>query len=132
MNETITEKILATIRERGEERIREAANIEVLKVAKAELVGRHGKMAEVMKEIPHLPGELRAKMGRAANELKNHMLGLIDARTEELLLKAAEIPADFDCTVPGYLPPGGGLHPITQMCYDLNDAFRSLGFEIFQ
>ena len=26
---------------------------------------------------------------------------------------------------------GGALHPITQMCYDLNDAFRSLGFEIY-
>jgi phenylalanyl-tRNA synthetase alpha chain len=34
--------------------------------------------------------------------------------------------------VPGDPPPGGALHPITQMCYDLNDAFRSMGFEIFQ
>ena len=29
------------------------------------------------------------------------------------------------------MPANGGLHPITQMCYDLNDAFRSLGFEIY-
>ena len=34
--------------------------------------------------------------------------------------------------MPGYLPPAGGLHPITQMCYDLNDAFRSMGFEIYE
>ena len=25
----------------------------------------------------------------------------------------------------------GSLHPITQMCYDLNDAFLSLGFEVY-
>ena len=25
----------------------------------------------------------------------------------------------------------GALHPITQMCYDLNDAFLSLGFEVY-
>ena len=25
----------------------------------------------------------------------------------------------------------GTLHPITQMCYDLNDAFLSLGFEVY-
>ena len=30
------------------------------------------------------------------------------------------------------MPSAGGLHPITQMCYDLNDAFRSMGFEIFE
>ena len=30
------------------------------------------------------------------------------------------------------MPLSGGLHPITQMCYDLNDAFRSMGFEIFE
>ena len=34
--------------------------------------------------------------------------------------------------MPGTLPLSGGLHPITQMCYDLNDAFRSMGFEIFE
>ena len=51
---------------------------------------------------------------------------------EELKLKASEISPDFDCSVPGILPNSGGLHPITQMCYDLNDAFRSMGFEIFQ
>ncbi|MCL2717967.1 MAG: phenylalanine--tRNA ligase subunit alpha [Lachnospiraceae bacterium] len=124
--------ILTAIREDNETRIQAAVNVEELKVLKAVLLGRNGKLAEVMKEIPQLSGEMRAEIGRAANELKTHFSNLIDLRSEELTLKAAEVPADFDCTVPGYMPPGGGLHPITQMCYDLNDAFRSLGFEIFQ
>ena len=50
----------------------------------------------------------------------------------ELKLKASEVSPDFDCSVPGILPTGGGLHPITQMCYDLNDTFRSMGFEVFE
>jgi phenylalanyl-tRNA synthetase alpha chain len=37
----------------------------------------------------------------------------------------------LDLSLPGILPQTGGLHPITQMCYDLNDAFLSLGFEVF-
>ena len=36
-----------------------------------------------------------------------------------------------DITLPGIEPSNGGLHPITQMCYDLNDAFNSLGFEVY-
>lgn len=120
-----------TIKEAATERVKAADCIEELKIVKSQILGKHGKIPEAMKEILKLSGDERAEMGRAVNELKNYLIGLIDARTEELILKAAEIPADFDCTVPGYLPPAGSLHPITQMCYDLNDAFRSLGFEIF-
>ena len=57
---------------------------------------------------------------------------MIDLQREKIQLKTSEISEDFDFTVPGILPLGGALHPITQMCYDLNEAFRSLGFEIFE
>ena len=60
------------------------------------------------------------------------MKDLIDEKRMELKLKASEVSPDFDCSVPGILPTGGGLHPITQMCYDLNDTFRSMGFEVFE
>ena len=66
------------------------------------------------------------------NQAKNQVTELINSKRTELKLKASEVSPDFDCSVPGILPPNGGLHPITQMCYDLNDAFRSMGFEIFQ
>ena len=66
------------------------------------------------------------------NQAKNEVTELIDAKRLELKLKASEVSPDFDCSVPGIMPQKGGLHPITQMCYDLNDAFRSMGFEIFQ
>lgn len=66
------------------------------------------------------------------NQAKAQLTALLDQRREELKLKASEVSPDFDISVPGILPPSGGLHPITQMCYDLNDAFRSMGFEIFE
>ena len=37
----------------------------------------------------------------------------------------------IDLTIPGKKVSGGALHPITQMKHDLNDAFLSLGFEVF-
>lgn len=46
-------------------------------------------------------------------------------------MKASAIEGAIDLTLPGIRPLSGGLHPITQMCYDLNDAFLSLGFEVF-
>jgi phenylalanyl-tRNA synthetase alpha chain len=71
-------------------------------------------------------------MGRLANELKEYFLRIIDERNEAIQLAANAVSESFDLTVPGRAPHGGALHPITQMCYDLNDTFRSMGFEIFQ
>ena len=116
----------------GKARINSAATSAALSDVKAFLLGKQGAITEVLKEIPKLDVSLRAEIGRAANELKNKFSDLIEARREEITLKAAEIPADFDLTIPGSMPCGGTLHPITQMCYDLNDTFRSMGFEIFE
>ena len=116
----------------GKARISAAATIAALQDVKAFLLGKQGAITEVLKEIPKLDVSLRAELGRAANDLKTKFSDMIDSRREEIAMKAAEIPADFDLTLPGSMPCAGTLHPITQMCYDLNDAFRSMGFEIFE
>jgi len=121
----------AVLRE-GEGKIQAAKTIAELQDVKKTLLGKQGTITDILKEIPKLDVSLRAEAGRTANELKVRFTEMIEARLEELDLKASEISPYFDLTVPGILPPGGALHPITQMCYDLNDTFRSMGFEIFQ
>ena len=116
----------------GEARIAGAKTVAELQDVKTSLLGKQGLITDILKEIPSLEASMRPEIGRAANDIKNRFIGLIEARDEELRLKASEIPADFDVTVPGITPPCGALHPITQMCYDLNDTFRSMGFEIYE
>jgi len=123
---------LDAILQDGEEKIRSAGTIALLQDIKSSLLGKHGALADILKEIPKLEGSMRAEVGRAANEIKGRFTDLIEARREEINLKASEISPDFDLTVPGITPLSGALHPITQMCYDLNDTFRSMGFEIFE
>ena len=115
----------------GEERIAKAITIADLQDVKTSLLGKTGSLTAILKEIPRLDIAMRAEIGQAANKLKERFTLMIDTRREEISLKSSEIPPDFDLTVPGILPPSGALHPITQMCYDLNDTFRSMGFEIF-
>ena len=116
----------------GVERIKSSITMAALQEVKTSLLGKQGVVTDILKEIPLLDPSLRAEAGRSANKLKDHFTAMIEARREEISLKASEISPDFDLTVPGILPPGGALHPITQMCYDLNDTFRSMGFEIFE
>ena len=113
-------------------KISEAASENELQNVKSAYIGKQGALSLLMKEIPTLDVALRPEMGKLLNQAKNEVKELIDEKRVELKLKASEVSADFDCSVPGLLPSGGGLHPITQMCYDLNDAFRSMGFEIFE
>ena len=116
----------------GKEKIASVKNLAELQDVKSFLLGKQGALTDILKEIPRLDVSVRAESGRAANSLKDQFISMIETRREEISLKASEISPDFDLTVPGILPPNGALHPITQMCYDLNDTFRSMGFEIFQ
>ena len=116
----------------GKQRIASVATETELQDIKAALLGKQGSLTELMKELPKLDVSLRPEMGKAVNQVKGQLSALLDERRDELKMKASEVDPDFDISVPGTMPLSGGLHPITQMCYDLNDAFRSMGFEIFE
>ena len=124
---------LKKILEDGEQRIAKTLSETELQDVKASLLGKQSVFTEVMKEMPKLDPKLRPEVGKMVNEIKSKFTALIDKQRLDIQLKADKIDESFDITVPGIAPAStGGLHPITQMCYDLNDAFRSMGFEIFE
>lgn len=94
-------------------------------------LGKKGALTLILKELGKLDPEERKAVGSLANEVKIALGDLIAAREEALLDEGSFIEGELDMTLPGTFPVSGGLHPITQMCYDLNDAFRSLGFDVF-
>ena len=115
----------------GEKKISGAASIAELYNIKSSILGKKGELAKLLKEIPTLESHLRSTIGKEANEIKNKLTKLVEAKEENINLSSNKISSSFDTSLPGIAPQEGALHPITQMCYDLNDAFRSLGFEIF-
>lgn len=115
----------------GALRIQKAQSDQELKEVRIALFGKQGAVTELLKEIPKLEISLRPQMGQAVNKVKMLLTEQVEKRREELRLQVSRSFPDFDCTIPGIAPTAGGLHPITQMCYDINDAFRSMGFEIF-
>ncbi len=123
---------LTQIYQDAETRVLEAKTEAQLQEVKVSVLGKQGSLTEILKELPKIDPALRPEMGKAVNEVKNKLAEMIEARREEIKLKASEISPDFDYTLPGTFSLSGGLHPITQMRYDLDDAFRSMGFEIFQ
>ena len=122
---------LEKIREEGFSRIAESTDIEKLEAIRRELTGKKSELQEVLKSLGGLDPDMRKSVGMKANEVKNLFAEKIQARQDELIASASAAEGDIDLTLPGIEVSEGALHPITQMCYDLNDAFRSLGFEIY-
>ncbi len=122
---------LEQIREDGFRQIEDAADRNVLEAVRKDLTGKKSNLQEVLKSLGGLDPEMRKSVGMKANEVKKLFAEKIQEKEEQLLANASVVEGDIDITLPGIQVGEGALHPITQMCYDLNDAFRSLGFEIY-
>ncbi|MCL2621575.1 MAG: phenylalanine--tRNA ligase subunit alpha [Firmicutes bacterium] len=82
-------------------------------------------------DFKNLTNEQRKEFGAKINQFKTKMEQKISGILELVNTKTPVVAPNFDVSLPGANMGVGTLHPITQMCYDLNDAFLSLGFEIF-
>lgn len=122
---------LRILKASAEAAISAAENAETLTEIRHQYLGKKGELTLILKELGNLDPEERKQIGKAANEVKQAVTDILALRVEALVGEESCIQGAIDLTLPGLPPVSGGLHPITQMCYDLNDAFLSLGFEVF-
>ncbi|MDP2631500.1 MAG: phenylalanine--tRNA ligase subunit alpha [Candidatus Uhrbacteria bacterium] len=108
--------------------VADAAGLEDLRV---EYLGRKGKLAGIMKQLPSLAEDLRKDMGSFANEVK----AAIETAFTEAHDSLHEIDREsrrevewLDITMPGTQPKTGHLHLVTQAIEEVNNIFARLGF----
>ncbi len=122
---------LDAILKEGLERINVAKAVEELQEVRKDLLGKKSGLSNVLKTLGSLSEDERREIGSRATEIKNGFSEKLDKKEEELISAKSVLDKKLDVTLPGKKVSGGVLHPVTQMCYDLNEAFRSLGFEVF-
>ncbi len=122
---------LEEIRAKGLEKINEVTSLEAFEEIKRELTGKKSELAEVMSQLGTLSGEMRKEIGILSGEIKKTLAEKLEEKANQLIDDMSVLDEPLDLTIPGNEIEEGKLHPITQMCYDLNDAFASLGFEVF-
>jgi phenylalanyl-tRNA synthetase alpha chain len=122
---------LEQIKENGLKKIEATKTIEELAEVRKDLTGKKSELAEVMKTMGSLTPEMRKEIGMQTTEIKNVFATKLDEKQEELIANKSVLDEPIDLTLPGTKTSKGVLHPLTQMYYDLNDAFASLGFEVF-
>lgn len=122
---------LEEIQKVGLEKINNSKSVEELQEVRKDLTGKKSALSEVLKTLGSLSPEERKEIGMQATEIRNCFSEKLEEKEQELISNKSVLNEPIDISLPGTKVEGGALHPITQMCYDLNDAFLSLGFEVY-
>ena len=99
------------------------------------VLGRKGRLTQLLKGLGKLPEAERREIGSKANQVKEDL----EKRIEETLLRIQERERGealekekVDVTLPGRGIPVGKKHPITQILEEIIDIFSRLGFEVVE
>ena len=115
------------------ERIHAAATAEELEAVRVEVLGRKGVLAALSRDMGKLAAEERAARGRFINTAKQTLEGAYEERKSgfERAALATRLDSEWmDLTVPAPGARPGSLHPITQIQWEIEDLFRTLGFTV--
>jgi phenylalanyl-tRNA synthetase alpha chain len=111
-----------------------AGDVKELEDWRIRYLGKKSKLNDILRGLSRLPLEERKKVGAEANRLKAELGGNLKQRGQVLGEKrTASIGEErLDISLPGRPFPVGHFHPITQVLYEINDIFVSMGFEVVE
>ncbi len=114
-------------------RIQSALTAEELEAVRVEVLGRKGVLTQLSKDMGKLPAEERVARGKFINTSKQSLEEAWERRKSEFesAALAKRLDAEWlDLTVPAAGVKPGSLHPVTQIQWEIEDLFRSLGFSV--
>ncbi|RIL10581.1 phenylalanine--tRNA ligase subunit alpha [bacterium] len=110
----------------------DAAALEAWRTA---ALGRASAVAALLGQIKAVPADERPAFGAAVNAARQALEAAFEARRAALEARALgeALGSDrIDVTLPGTLPPRGGLHPVTRALRRICRIFADMGFQVYQ
>jgi phenylalanyl-tRNA synthetase alpha chain len=137
----VLEKALATerieeIRKEAAEAIGSASTTAELEELRVSYLGRKAELTQILRGIAELPAEERGAVGKAGNEARRELEGLLDSRGTEL--DASELGTKLaedaiDVTLPGTpRVPVGAQNPLLRTQREIEDIFIGLGYRVME
>lgn len=104
-----------------------------LENAKAQFLGKSGRITELMKGLATLPVEEKKMRGAAINLAKQAIEAALTARRQALADAELQVQLKaeaLDVSLPGRQRPAGGLHPVSLTLERIEAIFGSMGFDV--
>ena len=98
-------------------------------------LGKKGELTALLKSLGQLDASERPAAGAQINEAKAQVQQWLDARKVDLSsaqLNAAIAAESLDVTLPGRQVETGGLHPVTQTLYRMEEIFIGAGYQVYR
>lgn len=130
MNET-----LRTIEEETRARIEEAESQEALDEVRVSILGKKGRLTQILKGMKDLSPEERPKMGQQVNEVRQLIEEMMQEKKNKIkhaLLTERLKRETIDVTLPGKRQIRGHRHPNQIALEDLERVFIGMGYEIVE
>ena len=124
---------IENILKRGQEATANAADLRALDDVRVAYLGKKGELTSLLKSLGQVDASERPQVGAKINEAKVALqqdLATRKAALEEAALSASLLAEQVDVSLPGRRPSTGGLHPVTQAMYRIEEIFTDAGYEV--
>ena len=104
-----------------------------LESLRVEILGKKGRLTEILKEMGKLSSEERPVIGKIANEVRDTIGNLIEdtkAAIDKKEMEKALQREKLDITLPGKKKEIGRKHPLNGIMDEITDIFIGMGFEV--
>ncbi len=111
----------------------EAQSSQALEEVRIRYLGKKGLLTQFLRTLSTLPAGERREVGQEANDAKTRIEVTLQERLAALQAeerKKALLSDRPDLTLPGRRPPGGRLHPLSQVLDEIIEIFIGLGFAV--
>lgn len=118
-----------------DQKIDKLDTLEAIESFKVKIIGRNGRLTELMKEMRHLPKDEKPIFGKRANKVRQALTARLDTLEEKIKkdqLKKQLQSETIDVTLPGKEIPQGQTHIVAQVMHQIEDLFLSMGYEIIE
>ncbi len=127
------EQLLQKIRQEAETALANVKDNQTLENLRVQLLGKKGKLTEILRGMGNVSAEVRPILGKQVNELRVFIEERLDGIRGDI--KAAETQRSLerdviDITLPGKANALGKLHPFTTVLNEFVALFVSMGFTV--
>lgn len=125
---------LEEIERQAELELARVRTLDELRAAESRIVGRKGRIGQLIAAIPHYEPADRKQAGQLTNAAKARLSERFAERAAVLKLsdqqRERELAAAYDPTLPVPARQLGCVHPVTQVQWEVEDTFERLGFVV--
>ncbi len=113
--------------------IASASTAEELEQVRIAYLGqKKGKLRELQGLVGTASREEKPLVGKAFNEVRTEVTTRLEQRIAGLSQDSQSATSNFDPTLPGQLPPLGGVHPITRTIAHFRELMGRFGFHVVE